>query len=189
MAYWLDLIGSYIIAGTILLMIGRLNIYILNSSNEYLQSNMEQLKLSTSADIIDYDFYKIGYRITGDKIILADSDKIKFYTDIDNDGTGDSLYYYTGNISELSSTVNPKDKLLYRILNNETALSANAVTDFKLTYFDSLNAQISYSSLTNQSSRNDIRTIQIYLKVESAEPIDTVYQAVEWQKKITPKNL
>ena len=102
MAYWLDLIGSYIIAGTIILMIGRLNIYILNSSNEYLQSNMEQLKLSTSADIIDYDFYKIGYRITGDMIILADSDKIKFYTDIDNDGTADSLYYYTGDISELS---------------------------------------------------------------------------------------
>ncbi len=149
MAYWLDLIGSYIIAGTIILMIGRLNVYILNSSNENLQSNREQLNLSTSADIIDYDFYKIGYRITGDKIVIADSDKIKFYADIDNNGTGDTLYYYAGDLSELSSTKNPNDKLLYRILNNEIALSATAVTDFKLTYFDSLIAQIFYSFLVN----------------------------------------
>ena len=189
MAYWLDLLGSYIIAGAIILMVGRLNVYVLNSSNENLQANLEQLKLTASSEIIDYDFYKIGYKITGDKIVLADSDKIKFYSDINNDGTGDTLYYYYGDVSELLSTKNPSDKLLYRIFNNGTPFSSNIITDFKISYFDSLNTQISYASLSNQSSRNDIRTIQIYLKVESAEPVDTVYQAVEWQKKITPKNL
>ncbi len=189
MAYWLDLIGSYIIAGTIILMIGRLNVYILDTSNDYLSTNTEQLRLSTSADIIDYDFYKIGYRITGDKIVMADSNKIKFYTDIDNNGIADTLYYYTGDTSELSSTKNPNDKLLYRILNNETAVSGNPVIDFKLTYYDSLTTQLSYSSLVNQSTRNNIRTIGVYLKIESAEPINDVYKAEEWKIEMTPRNL
>ncbi|PIW69806.1 MAG: hypothetical protein COW08_05195 [Ignavibacteriales bacterium CG12_big_fil_rev_8_21_14_0_65_30_8] len=189
MTYWLDLIGSYIIAGAIILMIGKLNIYILNSANESMSSNLRQLTVTTSADIINYDFYKIGYRITGDKIVEADEDKIKFYSDIDDNGAADTIYYYTGNVSELSSTPNPSDKLLYRILNNEAPLSSNAVTDFKLTYYDSSNTEISYGKLNSQNWRDYIKTIKIYLKVESPEPVDTAYQVVEWQKKITPKNL
>lgn len=188
MSYWLDLIGSYIIGGTVILMIVGLNVYISNSAADNLYTNIAQSNITTTNEIIHNDFYKIGYKVPGDKIVIADSNQIKFYSDIDNNGTIDSIYYYTGEISQLTSTQNPNDKLLYRVFNNSSALSSNAVVDFKLIYFDSTGANISYTSLLNQSGRNNIRNIQVFIRVESPVPVDGVYQAAEWQEKIIARN-
>ncbi len=189
MAYMLDLMGSYIVGAIVLLMIVGLDIYIPTSASEVVFNNMVQGNIGTAAEIINYDFYKIGYRTTGNSIVLADSDRIKFDTDISDDGNIDTVYYYPGSTSQLTSTPNPNDKPLYRQLNGDTPLSSIAITEFKLTYYDSLGAQLSYGSLNSQVQRNRIRTIKVYLRVESTEPVGKIYQAAEWDEKITPKNL
>ena len=189
MSDWIDLVGSYIIGGLVLLMIVGLNIFVSNSSTDNLYTNIAQASISTTSNIIHNDFYKIGYRIANKRIVLADSSRIKFYSDINNEGNIDSIYYYTGPVSQLTSTPNPNDKLLYRILNNSSELSSNAIVKFKLTYFDSLGAKIPYNLLTSQSILNSIRTIQVYVLVESSAPVDGVYQAAEWQERIIPRNL
>jgi hypothetical protein len=189
MSYWLDMIGSYIIAATVILIVVSLNFYVSSSSCENTFSIIAQQNLSTTADIINNDFYKIGYRVSSNRITLADSTRIKFYADMDDNGTVDSLYYYSGTSSSLSGTPNPNDYLLYRIYNNQPATSSMVVTGFQLTYYDSLGNKIAYTNLTNQSYLNKIKSIEVYLRVESTDPIDGVYQGSEWLKKITPKNL
>ena len=189
MAYWLDLVGSYIIGAMVMALVAMLNVFIGTSSNRVTFSNIEQGNLSATTDVINYDFYKIGYRVSGDAIVQADSNNIKFCSDLNNTGTVDTINYYTGDASQLASTKNPNDRLFYRVLNNETPLPSTKVTNFKLTYFDSIGTKIPYTDLSTQLNRNRIKCIEVYLKVESQEDVEGVYQGTEWQKKITPKNL
>ncbi len=189
MSYLLDVLGSYIVGALVILMIVGLNTNISKGSNEIVFSNIAQSNLSSIADVINHDFNKIGYRISSDAIAVADSNHLKFYADLDDNGNEDTLYYYGGLTSELSATPNSNDFLLYRILNNASPKSSMAVTKFQLTYYDSLGNQLSNSSLTVQTGRNSIRSIQVYIKQESTSPIDGVYQGAEWKKTITPRNL
>ncbi len=188
MSYWLDLAGSYIIGGMVVLMIAMLNTHVVSSSINVTNENIAQGNLKAVKDVINSDFYKIGYWLNSQSIAQADSDKIKFYSDLDNNGIIDTVYYYPGTTSQLTSTKNPNDKPLYRKVNNNL-LTLIAATKFKLAYYDSLGRQLDYVSLSSQTQRDFIRSVQVYLKVESSEPNDNVYQGAEWLGKVTPKNL
>jgi len=51
--------------------------------------------------------------------------------------------YYTGPTSELLSTPNPRDRYLYRIIDDETPVRVNlGVTHFRLRYFDGLGDEL-----------------------------------------------
>ncbi len=188
MAYWLDMVGSYIIGAMVLLIIVRLDLYIVSESANVTYSNIAQGNLSTAIEIVNNDFYKIGYWTSGQSIQLADSNRIKFCADLYNNGVIDTIYYYTGSTSQLSSTPNPLDKPFYRVV-NDSSLSLIDVVDFNLVYYDSLGTVINYGSLSSQTHRNAIHSIKVYLKVESNSAVDSVYQGAEWEKRITPKNL
>ena len=189
MQYFLDVVGSFIIGGIILLILVNLNLSSSNSAAENLKNNISQSNLTSTAQIIENDLYKIGYRITGEWIVVADSTELKFFADIDNNGIKDSIHYYIGETSQLFSTFNPNDRLLYRVVNNETPKSSNVVVDFSFSYFDSLGAMLSYTSLKNASSRRKIKTITVNMYVESTEPVEGIYPGVAWKKTIIPKNL
>jgi len=189
MSSWLDIVGSFIVGTFIVLIVANINMIIASSSSEILFSNIAQANISSSLDIVEQDIYKAGYRATEEKISLAKKTEIKFALDIDDNGTNESLYYYLGDKSELEATDNPNDRFLYRVVNSETPKIMSTVTDFELTYYDSTGSSLSYSSLESSSVRKRVRSIEIYLKVESAEVVDSVYQGAEWQRTISPKNL
>jgi hypothetical protein len=189
MQSWLDIAGSFVIGAMILLILVNVNLFTSASAAENLFTNISQGNLVATASVIEHDLYKAGFRVSGGKIAKADSTELKFYCDIDNNGTKDSIHYYLSDPSMMSSTTNPNDKILYRIWNNESPKATNIVVDFKLVYHDSLGAIISYPSLNNASERNKIKTISASLSIQSAEPVDGFYQGAEWQKNIIPKNL
>ena len=189
MAYFLDIVGSMVIGSIVVLILLVLNLNIISSSSENLNTNIAQRDLTTAVWVMEYDLYKIGYRTTGSKLATADSSEIKFYTDLDNDGNQDSIRYYLGNVSEYSSTSNPLDRPLYRQENNDSVSTAFPVVNFSLAYHDSIGNRINYASLTNQTTRDNVRSITVKLAIESGEPIDGNYQTSQWEKKITPKNL
>lgn len=189
MGSWIDLVGSFIVGAFIILIVANINMVIASSSSQILFSNIVQADISNTLDIVEHDFYKVGYRVSGEKISKAQKKEVKFALDIDDNGSDESLHYYLGEKSELSSTVNPSDRLLYRVLNDETPKSISRVSDFILTYHDSSGTKLSYSSLQNSSTRKKIKSITIYVKVESAEHVDSLYQGAEWKRKISPKNL
>lgn len=191
----LDIVGSVIVGGLILLILFRLNS---SASSNLYNENSEltvQQAMVSQVQVIENDFRKIGYCKIWTKIpdptkaiLLADSTKIKFLTDVGNDGNVDSLYYYLGPASELTSTPNPNDKLLYRVVNTETARSSNiGITNFKLTYYDALDKKITPLPV---AQTGQIHKIQIDIQVENSESVDSVYTTAFWrQVNLAARNL
>jgi len=190
----LDILGSMIIGSILLSITLRLNdsatgkTYY-NSAELSLQENM-----ATIAQIIETDFRKIGYCADWNKfpdpskaVVYADSSSIKYLTDIDSDSNMDSIRYYLGPTSELLSTPNPRDRMLYRVLNNETPKTSNlGVTQFRLIYFDALGDTIPPPITTPGL----INSVEINLAVESVAAYDTSYSSAFWRQiRLVARNL
>ena len=195
----IDLAGSFIIGGLIMLILFRMN----SSAVENVYNNGGELSLqqnlSVTASVLENDFRKIGYCVDWKKIpdpsksiLLADSTRIKFLTDLDLNGSGadgnvDSLYYYLGPASELSQTANPRDRFLYRVVNNESPKGINlGVTQFKLIYFDALGDTIDFP-ITVPS---EVYTIEINLTVENVAGYNEKYSSAFWRQiRLVARNL
>ncbi|MBT8378948.1 MAG: hypothetical protein KJN64_06950 [Ignavibacteria bacterium] len=189
MSYWLDFLGSFFVGAIAILILTNVNISVSSAASENLYSGVMQRNITGAVDLIEHDLYKIGYRVTGDSFSIADSTEIKFFSDINNDGTAEELHYFCGVTTDLTATYNPNDYLLTREKNMQKPGASIPVVDFKLTYFDSLGQKLDYGLLTNQSEMNKIKSVRVRLHCETADKIDDHYEAVEWEKTVTPKNI
>ena len=166
-----------------------LNMQISDSSREIFQSTNNQRSAITATQVIEYDLYKTGYGVSGEKVIQADSNVVKFKTDLDNNGTIDTIYYFIGNTSAMASTSNPNDKQLFRKINNQPANLVSVITRFNLVYYDSIGNQLNYSSLSSSVQREKIRAMRAYVKTELPDALNNLYSPMEWREMIRPKNL
>ncbi len=175
----LDIIGSFLVGGVLLLMGLQLNasaneVTLVYNGNAILQQNLTAL-----VDILETDFRKIGYCKDWTKIAdpslsirIADSNRIRFLTDINNDGTVDSITYYLGPTSELASTPNPNDRYLYRVVNNGAPFPMNlGVTQFSFLYFDALNDTIPFPVADPRL----VYFMQVSVAIQSAFPYKQEY--------------
>jgi len=191
----LDIVGSIIVGGLLLLILFRLNA---SATSNLYNNNSElivQQAMVSVVEVLESDFRKIGYCKDWNKIpdptksiLYADSSKIKYLTDLDNNGVVDTLQYYIGPTSELLNTPNPRDRLLYRVVNSEVPKSSNVgITRFKLTYYTVLGDTIKTLPVANTGQ---IHTIQIDVETENAESIDSQYVTAFWrQVKLSARNL
>ena len=189
----LDLIGSFIIAGTLLLSVLNLNASLVDSSYQNTLDLIVQQNLTALGKLIRYDFCKIGYGVadTTTAILLADSTQITFQTDIDRDGDVDTLRYYISEPSGAGSTLNPEDRLLYRVVNSEPAEGdAWGVTKFELRYLD--------ASGSETGDPGSIRAIEVALTLQGAYPYGKIvvegvekdrYSQVSWKTTFWPRSL
>ncbi len=96
-----------------------------------------QYNASGIIDVLEEDFKNIGSGVTGTAFSRADSNDAVYYVDLEADGTIDSVRYFLGDTNSAAGTQNPRDRILYRIENDEPQLDAAlGVVDFKLKYFD-----------------------------------------------------
>jgi hypothetical protein len=190
----IDLAGSMLIGGLMMLIIFRMS----DSAAENVYNNGGELilqrNLAVTAEVLESDFRKIGYCFNWNKIpdpsksiLQADSTSIKFLTDIESDGDVDTIHYYLGLASALVQTANPRDRLLYRVINNETPAGINlGVTHFKLNYFNALGDTI-YPPITIPS---EIYTMEINITVENTEAYDQKYSSAFWRQiRLVARNL
>jgi type II secretory pathway component PulJ len=190
----LDVISSMIIGGMLLSIVLRLS----DRATEKTYNNSCELSLqqnlSTIARMIEYDFKKIGYcadwtkiPVPSRSILTADISKLKFLTDVDKNGELDSIYYYLGPTSELLNTSNPRDRILYRVVNNELPSESNVgITDFHMVYFDALGDTINYPILIP----GEISSIEVNITVENVAAYDTAYSSAFWRQiKLVARNL
>jgi type II secretory pathway component PulJ len=175
----MDIIGSFVIAGFLFLMTMRLNQSAQETSAAYhIQLNL-QTNLTTMVSILEYDLRKIGYCRDFKKIpdptkslLLADSTRIKFLCDYNNDGNLDSIYYWLGDPSELTDTPNPRDRFLYKQTNNLTPEKWNfGVTTFRLKYYDALGDSVNFPI----ADPSIVYSMEISVQVQAADPYDQVY--------------
>lgn len=199
----LDILGSTLIGGMLLLILFRINDAAVENNYMYGGELVVQQNLVAIVELLEFDFRKIGYCEDWEKlsnpltyIISADSNSIKFRTDVDSDGIVDSMTYYTGPTSELTSTPNPRDRFLYRVVNDETPVGTNlGVTQFNLVYYDALG-----NKLTSPVASPDlIQMIEINIRVEDVYGYDTeniekadqdMYASAFWRQiRLAARNL
>ncbi len=152
----------------------------------------EQLDMVQTVKILDQDFHKLGYGTSAPNFMVGnvDSMEVKFFSDIDNNGIVDSIHYYLGDVTELSSTDNPNDRILYRKLNSDAATQViPGVTDFQLSYVDTSGSVIPYANLTTVTGVNNVRAVRVRIKLESAFMMEDSYAGTSWQGSYAPVNL
>jgi hypothetical protein len=182
----LDIVGSVIIGGFLMLILMKTNTSAVENTYNYGGDVSIQQSLSALVYFLDSDFRKIGYTsnlaLISDptKIITsADTSSIKFVSDLNNDSTLETVYYYLSPKSELSNTANPDDRFLYRVVTGASptqTIKTPGITIFRFAYYDSLNNPISCPV----SSPNKIAKILIYLKMQSAIPYNGNYVSAYW---------
>lgn len=144
MSVMLDIFGSTFIAGMLLLMVLKLNLFASNA-NYYSDNELKlQQSAKTLAEILNYDLRKIGYKNEGTSMLIAEPKRIRFLADMNMPGTAghgtiDVVEYFLGDSTEVTSTSNPRDKVLYRVLNNTDTLGGPSLglVDLQFSYLNS----------------------------------------------------
>lgn len=196
----LDIIGSFFIGGILLLMGLRLNASGLETSSVYNQNLILQQNITTLVQIIEDDLRKIGYcrdwRLIPDPskaIRIADSSRFRFLTDVNNNGTLDSITYWITETNQLLDTPNPRDRFFLRRINNQAWQRMNlGLTTFSLRYRDAENDPLSFPI----SDPRLVAYMEINVSVETQAPLDqdymedtTQYQVYWRQLRLLTKNL
>ena len=183
----IDILGSMIIGGILLLILFRTNSSAVVNTYSFSGDINAQQSLSIVVQEIDMDFKKIGYTSNVNlipdptKVITyADTLGIKFLSDLYNNGSVATIYYYLGPTSDMSYTPNPRDRILYRVAPDNNGIISTlknpGVTVFKFAYYDSSGVKLSCPV----TIPNKIAKIQISIKMESAEPYDSSYAGSYW---------
>jgi hypothetical protein len=192
MSSMVDMITSAVIFGVLALTVARVQANInltmfQNQHNVVTQTNSVEL-----ARQIEWDFAKIGHRVTGQKITAADSMEIRFVADLDNKHVLNNVRYYVGDTSQCSMTMNRHDYPLYRVQDGRSVRQNWGLTSFRITYYDKWDQKI-HTPVTDAADLAKIHSIKVAFQLESAEPTismtDTVWAMVTWEKTIIPRNL
>lgn len=190
----LDLLISIVVAGFLFLMVIRINGGTTENTFIYGNNLTVQENLISFVKIIESDFRLMGYCADHKKIpdpsaviLFADSNKIKFLTDVESDGLVDTLEYYLGDSTALRSTPNPKDRPLYRSVNsNNTTVFLFGIIEFKFNFLSTLGDTIKTPILEPQS----IHSICLTVGLESPSAYDQKYSSAYWrQLHLTSRNI
>ena len=180
----LNLIGSIIIGGLLFLMINRFHSSLNQNSQEQVLDSMTMENSTAITKLIEFDFNRLGLRVAtnSNSVLQADSNRITFLSDIDDNGAVDTLRYYLSDTTVVASTENPRDRILYRLVNNEPPIDAAlGVTKFHIRYLDWMGYET--------TDLSQIRTFEIALRVESIAPYNERYSTYFWQTRISPPNV
>lgn len=188
----IDLLGATIIGGIVLMNLLTMNQNVVQNESMFGHDKSLQVDVVILATIMDRDFGLLGYcgdytKMDSTAIIYGDSVSIKFLADTDNNGDFDTLYYFTSDTTALSTTPNPRDRILYRQLNsNPPFVVANNITEFNLKYLDTFaNEQpipIDLNKIVNY--------VRIAFKVEDPFAYDEEYTEALWRRlTVTANNL
>ncbi|MCW8817587.1 MAG: hypothetical protein OQK52_06930 [Ignavibacteriaceae bacterium] len=190
----IDIMGSTFIAGLLLLLILKLNLFMSNASYASDNELKMQQNAKTYAEILNYDFRKIGYKHDGVSIITAKNDQFKFVGDLQRPGESgygiiDTVEYFIRDSSYSLGTLNQNDIILVRVVNSKDSISGSSLGLVKLnfSYLDSL------SIPTNILSK--IKYIKTELWVEPTEPVNNFLTGEKdsvftyWEFTINPRNI
>ena len=155
-----------------------------------MSNNLSQSNAISIAKTLEYDFYKIGYgSSSGEKITIAELERIEFISDIDNNGIIDTILYSISDSTALQITENIHDKNLLRKVNSEEEKTVGRITDFEISYFDSMGNSIDISSLTSSTEREKIYQVGLNVSEQAAIKFESDYSSSFWMSKIQIKNV
>lgn len=170
----LDLVGSYMIGGLVLLGIVGMIFYFSSVSQQAQLSQVAQKSIAEAGSVIEYDFNKLGYRVeSGNKISGLSDSTISFRSDLNNDGTIDSISYKLVTVSG--------KKYLRRFVSN----IANGTWDMAC---QSLFITPRDSSGSSTIVLNRIRSIEFGIRLEQ-DAATNLAAGSYWKRQFFPRNL
>lgn len=201
----IDILGSIIIGGMLLLILLRLNDTAVANTLYFNGDLIIQKNLVEVVSLLEFDLRKIGYCAdwtslpNPSKAILAvDTNSISYLTDVptlaepNGDGVVDTLTYFLGPASELISTPNPHDRMLYRRVNSGPNVGANlGVTKFEFQFYNTFGAVIPFPIAVP----GEIQSMQIDLAIEDVYLQDFAnnngqYREIFWRQiRLAARNL
>ena len=190
----MDLLGSTIIGGMLLLLVLKLNLFMSESSYSSDTELRLQQNTKTLAEIMNSDFRKIGYKVDTTPIINATIDRFKFVGDLEppgqiGHGTIDTVEYFLEDSSFSAGTTNLHDIILVRVLNNKDTTDGPSLGLVKLqfSYLDSISAPT--------TNLPDIRYIKTEMWVQPTEARNNFITGIAdstftyWEFTIYPRNI
>jgi len=190
----IDLMGSTLIGGLLLLIILKMNLFMSQAGYSSDSELQMQQNAKTLAEIINHDFRKIGYQFDSTAILTAQKKQIRFVGDLERPGqtghgTADTVEYFIKDSTYASGTTNPSDIILVRVLNNKDTIDGPSLglVDIAFSYLDSLS--------TPTAELSKIRYIQAELWVEPVEPVNNFITGRQdsvftyWEFTIHPRNI
>lgn len=189
----IDIVGSSVIGGFLLLMVLNLNgtveKTVFTTGNELtVQENLVNL-----VTMIEHDFRLLGW--CADQAKIADPTKailsatphsIKFVTDVNSDGSLDTLTWTYDTAATVQVTANPRDRMLYRIVNGISQPLYIGMTQFDFKFLDALSDSIPFPI----ANPKGIYEMQLSITLESPAAYDSAYSYAYWrQLRLTSRNL
>src|SRR5712692_265211 len=171
MQFLFDIIGSFIVAGVILGVVFNMNATMGSMTFQNTLDVITQENAKSIADLVNYDFYKIGY---GDSttdpvpiIKFADTNAITFKADIDSNGTLDTVQYYTTPPYFVAGSQYKFEKLCRAVNSTNKDTMVLGIASFKLSYYDTFGVQINPPPLNTVSLLQRIESIKIQMLVKN----------------------
>lgn len=184
MSSHLDIIGSIIIAGMIIL---NFSFFMGERTESQIESTNKitaQTEMSDVTSTLRFDLRKVGYGCDSLAILRAQENCFVFRADLENDGKIDTIGYYFSSANALISE--KTSPMLYRIVNGRKQRGQDlGLTNFRFLYFTSTN----YGALTQTTSVSSIKAIGVQLRLKSDMKVDGNYQYSMNEFTITPQNL
>ncbi len=169
MAVMLDLIGSTLLAAFVLLIGLNLNEHVIATADASGADLNVQETLVDVVGTVEYDFRKIGYRVVDPKmsILLADTSRLRFLSDMNNDGTVDTVEWYVG--PQRMRMPNPRVRALYRRVSPGNFVTAPGlgIVEFRMIFRDVDGKLVSSTYPVPSNKLSTIWIIETTLKVES----------------------
>jgi hypothetical protein len=203
----LDVIGSFVTFGLLLLIVLQMNMSMSESRQTYGYNYRNQTNLTTLIMMLEDDFSRIAYSAlpndplvtpAANAILAAESNLFRYRTDIDNNGVVDVVEYSFLDTDTIGSTENKMDRFLTKRewINGGAVIEQKwnlGVTRFSLKY---LQAGTERPLNTPVADPRNVGLIQLEVQIESPEKPkqeflgDTSQYQVFWrQVRVTSKNL
>jgi len=192
----LDIIGSTLFVGILIITVLTINNNMVMGNYKSIATNEVQIQAAQLGRIMEYDIYKMGYKVQSDEILIAESDNLKFKADLADNGTINTIEYLLG--APISTSVNPRDKQLTRIVDGSPLFISYNATRFLITFYDSIMTKLPTPLSTADMKK--VRSVNILLELETPDPVeiikranstrlDSLYTGAYYEKLITARNL
>ena len=167
MTAMLDVLCSLFMGGMLLLNVIDAQNLVAEDSSTYQGDAFVQELLITQVQYIEGEFQNMGCGLTPGRqtIIAAGDSAIAFLSDVNRNGTMDTVRYSLGPTSELSATQNEMDRYIHRQVNSEDPTSPAVVTYFHLTYITATGDTLATPVAAGDLGR--IKEVEISLEVQN----------------------
>ncbi len=193
MSNMLDIVGSVVLFGILILTIGRVQTNLNTAMYENSFTQITQRNAVALARQLEFDFAKIGYHVAtpSERIKAADSTYIKFKSDLANVNAVDEIEYWIGDSTDAPTTLNPFDFPIYRKDKEGTIEQLWGAVNLRFQYYNMNYQQLPTPVVADSLTK--IYAIRLQFIIEGREPagsaIDTTYYSITWQKLIYPRNM